>query len=401
MKKLFSFLSTFLIISAILITGCSKESPINSSQSANNIVPDTYIITLNISNGNNIQSVEGMHSAVVSFLNVHGIAMDKVGHIYESVLVGFSAELTNDQLAALSKDPAVKLIEKDQIITINDKVETINEPVQKGKNNVLVQTTPWGITSVGGPSTSTNFGIAWIVDTGINLSHPDLNVYSARCTTFVRTGNDSRTAEDGNGHGTHVAGIIAAKSNTIGVVGVAPNARVVGVKCLNSQGSGSISDIVAALNYVYRYSTNGDVVNMSLGGGASTTLDNAVGQFATRNNAGTIIVRVCVAAGNSSANAGNYSPARVNGTGIYTVSAYDINGAFAYFSNYGNPPIDISAPGVNIYSCYKNGGYATMSGTSMATPHVCGVILARAGAPATSGTVTNDPDGTADPKAHI
>ncbi|MFO7617236.1 MAG: S8 family serine peptidase, partial [Bacteroidales bacterium] len=109
-------------------------------------------------------------------------------------------------------------------------------------------------------------------------------------------------------------------------------------------------------------------------------------------------VKVSIAAGNSAANANNYSPARVNHTNVYTVSAMGTSDLWASFSNYANPPIDYCAPGVNIYSCYKGGAYTTMSGTSMAPPHVAGLLLL--GTIKTNGYVIGDPDGNADPIAH-
>ena len=129
---------------------------------------------------------------------------------------------------------------------------------------------------------------------------------------------------------------------------------------------------------------------MSLGGGVSPALDQAVVDAAQASGA-----IFCLAAGNEGDDANNHSPARANGTNIVTVSASDINDNFAYFSNYGNPPIDWCAPGVSIKSTWKNGGYNTISGTSMATPHVAGVLLLGAGK--TSGTVNGDPDGDPDP----
>lgn len=107
-----------------------------------------------------------------------------------------------------------------------------------------------------------------------------------------------------------------------------------------------------------------------------------------------------MAAGNESDNANNHSPARANGINLYTVSACDINDNWAYFSNYGNPPIDFCAPGVSIYSTYKGDSYTTMSGTSMAAPHVCGLLLLTNGNVKTDGYVNGDPDGNPDPIAH-
>jgi subtilisin family serine protease len=163
---------------------------------------------------------------------------------------------------------------------------------------------------------------------------------------------------------------------------------VIPVKVLSAQGSGSYSGVIAGVDYVGANGSNGDVANMSLGGPASQALDNAV--IAASNQG----IKFCVAAGNDGANSINYSPARANGANIYTISAMDNNDNWAYFSNYGNPPVDYCAPGVSVKSCWKNGGYNTISGTSMATPHAAGILLL--GAAKTDGTVNGDPDGNAD-----
>ncbi len=388
MKVLRNISFLFALFSLYLLTSCENNQPVDSNEATNT---EHYIVLLKLSNGDQIQSTSSVESAIKSFLTKHNIELNRVIHIYTKAVQGFSAMLTIEELKNLEKDPNVKLIEKDKLITL-DPVEVIPD---NSKGDVpLAQTTPWGITAIGGfTNGSTLTRVAWIVDTGIDLDHPDLNVNTSRSRTFVRTGRDSRTADDFNGHGTHVAGTIAAKNNSIGVVGVAAGATVIAVKVLNSSGSGYVSDIVSGLDYVAQNGSSNDVVNLSLGGGASTTLDNAVIGCA---NAGLI---VCIAAGNSSAYAGNYSPARVNGTNIYTVSAHNSSDVFASFSNYGNPPIDYCAPGVSIYSTYKNGKYATMSGTSMATPHVAGILLINNGTIYSRGYVSNDPDGTADPLA--
>ena len=232
---------------------------------------------------------------------------------------------------------------------------------------------------------------AWIIDTGIDLDHPDLNVNGSLGRNFIAT---TKTPEDDNGHGTHCAGIVAAKNNTIGVVGVAPGATVVPVKVLDRRGSGAYSVIIAGVNYVAGTATPGDAVNMSLGGSVYQPIDEAVVAMANKG------LFVALAAGNESDDADNHSPARANDNTIWTISACDASDKFAYFSNYGNPPVDFCAPGVGIKSTYKNGGYATISGTSMAAPHACGVLLVTIGNPKTSGYVLNDPDGHADPIIH-
>ena len=151
-----------------------------------------------------------------------------------------------------------------------------------------------------------------MIDTGINLNHPDLNVDAARSRNF----SNGNSPEDGNGHGSHVAGIIGAKNNSIGVVGVSPGATLVAVRVLNNAGSGSNSDVIAGVNYVAANGQSGDVANMSLGGGVSQALDQAV------VNAAATGVKFTLAAGNESDSATNHSPARANGPNVYTVSAF-------------------------------------------------------------------------------
>ncbi len=180
------------------------------------------------------------------------------------------------------------------------------------------------------------------------------------------------TPQDQNGHGTHVAGTIAAYDNAFGVIGVAPGARVVAVRVLDRRGSGSNSGVIAGVDYVAANGRPGDVANMSLGGGISQALDTAVVNAAAGG------VKFAVAAGNDGANANNYSPARANGVNLFTVSAFSNGDAWASFSNFGNPPVDYAEPGVSIKSTWLSGGYNTISGTSMATPHLAGILLARA-----------------------
>jgi len=230
--------------------------------------------------------------------------------------------------------------------------------------------------------------VAWVIDTGIDFDHPDLNVDVSRSASFLTSGSSASSPEDENGHGTHVAGTIAAINNSIGVIGVAPGATVVAVRVLNRQGSGSYSGVIAGVDYVGSHGSNGDVANMSLGGPVSQALDDAV-VAASANG-----IKFCLAAGNESDDANNHSPARANGTNVYTISAMSQGDKWASFSNYGNPPIDYCAPGVSIKSTWKDGGYNTISGTSMATPHAAGVLLL--GSAKASGKVSGDPDGNPD-----
>ena len=201
---------------------------------------------------------------------------------------------------------------------------------------------------------------------------------------------------DLHGHGTHVAGTIAAKANTIGVIGVVPGAQVVAVRVLDRRGSGSNSDVIAGVEYVATVGNAGDVANMSLGGGVSQALDTAVLNASS-------VVKFALAAGNESENAMNHSPARAGGVNandnVYTIasfaqgaSATDNVDPWSSFSNYGKPPVSYAEPGSSILSTYKGGGYATMSGTSMATPHFAGILLA--GSTVTDGTAADGRGGT-------
>lgn len=320
----------------------------------------------------------GQEPAAVA--NEHAAAPE---HVYRHALRGFSAALPDAALKRLLADPRVAYIEPDGLVW------AVAKPA--GTVKTEPQTTPWGVTRVGGPIDAAVFGkTAWVIDTGIDLTHPDLKVDAARSVSFVTRGKV--TPNDGNGHGTHVAGTIAALDNERDVVGVAAGATLVAVRVLDSTGSGLYSWVIGGVDYVAAHAAPGDVANMSLGGGGSTTLDQALVNAADKG------ILFAVAAGNDGAPAGNYSPARVNHANIYTVSAIDSADTLAWFSNYGNPPVDFAAPGVNIRSTAKGGGTTVMSGTSMATPHVAGLLLL--GSLQAAGNALGDPDGTPDPIAH-
>jgi len=373
-----------LIVSALFFTvSCSTESgDIDDSQAIHEKVTvakftstpieGQYIVVFNKNYAEKSTTIKDLKyndkmimlkSEITKTFAKAEISKENIVKTFGYALNGFTANLSEDQLIELRKDTRIKSIEQDQMITL----APIN--IYKGKpggggggGSDPAQETPWGITRVGGGSYNGN-ATAWIIDSGIDLDHPDLNVDVTRSRSFLRRGD----ADDQNGHGTHVAGTVAALDNSIGVVGVAPGATVVAVRVLDRRGSGSTSGVIAGVDYVAANGQNGDVANMSLGGGVSSTLDNAV------INAAASGVKFALAAGNESDDANNHSPARANHANIYTISAMDINDNFASFSNYGNPPIEFCAPGVSVKSTWKSGGYNTISGTSMAAPHVCGL----------------------------
>lgn len=308
--------------------------------------------------------------------------------VYHSALKGFSCRLNSVQFNKLKADPVIDFIEADKIINVG--------PHEGFSTLQTEQSVPYGISRVGWTSAADGTGkVAWIIDTGIDVTHPDLNVDVARSKSFLLSGKNAKSPNDENGHGTHVAGTIGARNNSFGVVGVAPNATLISVRVLNQKGSGTVSGVINGVDFVAANGEPGDVANMSLGGGASLALDKAVLDASKKG------IYFAVSAGNSSANAGSYSPARVNGSNVFTVSAMDSSDNWAYFSNYGNPPVDYCAPGVMVMSTWKGGGYRTISGTSMAAPHVAGVLLMKNGSPASDGTVYNDPDGNADAIVHL
>lgn len=385
------FLLLTAIVGFIAIIGCQKEegeiTTLNQEESLVQINPENgeiiegqYIVVLNegttksSSTATYEEKVNDVKEFAKSMLMSKSASNFEIGQAYANVMQGFSVKMTAEDAATLEKDSRVKYIEQDKIIALG---RPVPEPP--------AESIPWGITRVGyGDGTGK---VAWIIDSGIDLDHADLNVDVARSASFVR--DDS--PNDQNGHGSHCAGTVAGIDNEIGVVGVAAGATVVAVRVLDRRGSGTTSGVIAGVDYVAANASPGDAANMSLGGGVSQTLDDAV--VAASNNG----IFFALAAGNESDDANSHSPARANGQYIWTISAMDINDNFASFSNYGNPPVDFCEPGVSVYSTYKDGGFATLSGTSMAAPHMCGILLMTNGNPVTDGYVNGDPDGNADP----
>jgi subtilisin family serine protease len=347
------------------------------AQVAGDKIPGSYICVFkkgSVSRGN--AQAEANRSAQA--------AGGQVKHVYSVALQGFAANLPDQALERMkAANPNIAYCEQDQVITAPP-VRADARP-SGGGTVQPAQETPWGIARVNGGAAGT-FATAWVIDSGIDLTHPDLNVDTTRSRNFVA---NETSPNDLNGHGTHVAGTIGALDNTIGVIGVAPGARVVAVRVLNRRGSGTNSGVIAGIDYVAQNGRSGDVANMSLGGGVSQALDDAVVAAASGG------VRFALAAGNESDNANNHSPARANGPNVYTVSAFGVGDKWATYSNFGNPPIEYSEPGSSIKSTWMGASYNTISGTSMATPHLAGLLLA--GAVRNGGNVIGDPDGNPDP----
>ena len=401
MKKLGLILASASLM-ATMFTGCNTQNPTAAS---NDLAPTAILrnnVTLAELAPKNGTPIEGQYIVVFNenrvprrsgkgfvsekarkLLRERGMNDQSVEKVYDNALSGFCAKVSKAEMEKLKEDPSVLFIEQDRIVTIEGgKKRDVTPPPEQ-------QITPWGISRVGGFVDATNLGrTAWIIDTGVDQDHPDLNVAESNNISFVP--RDSNP-DDKHGHGTHVAGIIAAKNNSQDVVGVAAGAPVVSVRVLDRRGSGAMSDVLAGVNYVASRAQVGDVANMSLGGGVYDALDLAV------TNAGQAGIKFVLAAGNESMDASLTSPARANGENVFTVSAIDEADALAYFSNYGLG-VDYAAPGVNILSLQKGGGTTTMSGTSMAAPHVTGLLLL--GPIVTDGFISGDKDNVADPIAH-
>ena len=270
---------------------------------------------------------------------------------YESAIKGYAATLSADALAALQADPDVAYIEQDQIVTANT---TQTSVPSWGIDRIDQRALPLNGSYV---YTSTGTGVrAYIIDTGIQTSHPE---FGGRASAVYDAIGDGQNGQDCNGHGTHVAGTVGSAS-----YGVAKNAYLRAVRVLNCAGSGTASQVLAGMNWVTTNHISPSVANMSLGGGFSQAENDAASNMSASG------VFLAVAAGNSNADACNSSPSSAPGT--VTVAASERTDARATYSNYGGC-VDLYAPGSAITSTWLNGGTNTISGTSMATPHVTGV----------------------------
>jgi subtilisin family serine protease len=310
--------------------------------------------------------------------------------VFSTAINGFVAKVDAATAEKLRQDSRVAYVEQDKLITLSRRgwvKAAWNPPTQAQKST---QKNPWGIRKIGGSGNGTG-KVAWVIDSGIDLTHPDLNVDASRSMSFLSNENKGnwQSPTDESGHGTHVAGIIAAKNNSFGVVGVAAGATVISLRVFDATNTGDASLVIDALDYIALHGKAGDVVNLSLGSDAFQALDDAVKRTAAKG------IFISIAAGNDAEDCKWSSPARVNAPNVYTISAADSLNRMASFSNFG-VPVDFAAPGKQILSTYKNGQYAWLSGTSMAAPHVAGILLMNGGMVNYNGTISGDPDGTAD-----
>lgn len=256
---------------------------------------------------------------------------------------------------ALALAPQIMDVEEDDVMRILCRWRRPAAPPR--------QTVPWGVERVGAPQAwpvSRGRGVrVAVIDTGVDGNHPDLRGAVQGGANFL---DESAPPADDNGHGTHVAGIIAARDNQEGVVGVAPEAEIYSLKAFDGRGSGAISNIIAALEWCIGHGMQ--VVNMSFGGNRNRALGRAL-QAAL--DAGIVLV---AAAGNNGRDDSVDFPA--SHPGVIAVSAIDGDDTLARYSSRG-PEVDLAAPGSRVLSTYP-GGYRELSGTSMAAPHVTGVV---------------------------
>ncbi|MGN9762817.1 S8 family peptidase [Streptomyces sp. SD31] len=278
----------------------------------------------------------------------------KISHTYDTVLNGYAVQANERQAKRLAADSRVASVVQDTRVT---PAHTQKNPPTWGLDRIDQRNLPLNKSYTWPESAGTGVTV-YVIDTGIRISHKDFGGRASYGWDFV--GND-RTASDGNGHGTHVAGTIAGKQ-----YGVAKNAKLVAVRVLDNAGGGTTAQVIAGIDWVTKHAKKPAVANVSLGGYRNTQLDAAV-----RNSIASGVTYT-VAAGNDGLPAGLYSPAAVREA--ITVGATDKKDARASFSNFGSA-LDLFAPGVSITSTSyaSDTGKATFSGTSMASPHAAGV----------------------------
>jgi len=347
---------TPLVVSILLAVGVgtSEAGEYISASEPSKAIQNQYIVVLKDDVVSKHQSMFGTSSMFNAVEYMNADLSNRYGatviRSYKNVLNGGAFRMTEKQAKALAKHADVAYVEQDQVVNLNatqsnppwglDRIDQRNLPLDNQFNY----------------STTASNVNAYVIDTGIYTGHSEFGGRAYNGYDFID--NDS-VANDCNGHGTHVAGTIGGST-----YGVAKQAKLYGVKVLSCSGSGSNSGVIAGMDWVGDNHVKPAVANLSLGGGASSSTDSAVQRLVNDG------VTVVVAAGNNSSNACNYSPARA--ANAITVGSTASNDSRSGFSNYGNC-LDIFAPGSSIKSAWNNGGTNTISGTSMASPHVAGI----------------------------
>ncbi|WP_062059046.1 S8 family serine peptidase [Aquimarina longa] len=384
---------SLVLIASLFFYSCEKDTDIidneatapltDSTIGADQAVSKGYIVVFKKDDSKSGKQLE-MKAKSANTLKKYAIEEDNLEFTYSSVIQGFSVKnLSEAHLEKLKKDPSIAYIVPNYIhkleLEIGTPVSTLPATVQSKATTYDSRLPngeflPWGINRVGRANGSGK--TCWIIDSGI-APHSDLNIDQARSRSFV-----GGSWQDQNGHGTHVAGTVAAKNNGSGVIGVAYGATVIAVRVLNAAGSGSDANIIAGVDYVRRNARNGDTWNYSIGFSQRNT-SRAI-EDAFRNLERTTYG--AMAAGNSNDDTQYYSPQRLRTANSWCVGNMTYTDSPAGSSCYGRS-VDRWAPGTNVWSTWTGGGFNKISGTSMASPHVAGILLLRGNSTATDGTI--------------
>ncbi|MCL8014088.1 S8 family peptidase [Streptomyces sp. AS02] len=345
-------LAALVSAAALLTVGAASTAPASAAPAegvvlgadAPGAIKDSYIVTLKDSAGFRAASAKGEALATR-----YGAEVERT---YKQALNGYATEMTETEAKRLAADPAVERVVQNKTVHING---TQSNPTW-GLDRIDQADLPLS-SSYTYPDSAGSGVTAYIIDTGVRITHSD---FGGRASYGYDAVDGDSTAQDGNGHGTHVAGTVAGST-----YGVAKNADIVAVRVLDDDGSGTTDGVVAGIDWVTQNAQFPAVANMSLGGDADSVLDEAV------ENSIAAGITYAVAAGNDNTNASSNSPARVSAA--LTVGASTSADARSSFSNYGSV-LDLFAPGSSITSASNasDTGTATYSGTSMASPHVAG-----------------------------